>query len=225
MLGILMLDSSPLNVPGCLACDETFPFPVIREVVRGATVEKMTSCREELEEAITEAAWRLERQGVDAIVGNCGFMAIFQKTLQERIQIPVFTSSLLLVPMIALSLPKGKCIGIITFRKDQLSDKVFQGAGWTSKDIQVAVAGVQDQPAWQALRAPEHPFYRQDLENQLIGVASQFVESRKDLGALVLECTVMSPFAARLQKEVNLPIYDITMIAKLVFESYARQSF
>jgi len=220
-----MLDSSPLNVPGCLACDETFPFPVVREVVRGATVERMTSCREELEEAITEAARSLERQGVDAIIGNCGFMAIFQKALQERIRIPVFTSSLLIVPMIAISLPKGKRVGILTFRKDQLSDKVFQGAGWTSDDIRIAVAGVQDQPAWQALRTPEHPFYGRDLEEQILLVARKLVSSHRDLGALVLECTVMPPFAARLQKEVNLPVFDITMIATLVSKSFSRKDF
>jgi len=122
MLGILMLDSSPLNVPGCLACDDTFAFPVKRRVVRGATVEKMTSCRAELEEPITEAAQDLEREGVDAIIGNCGFMALFQKVLQECVKVPVFTSSLLLVPLIARSLPKGRRVGILTFRKDYLQN-------------------------------------------------------------------------------------------------------
>ena len=85
-------------------------------------MEKMTSCRAELEEPITEAAQDLEREGVDAIIGNCGFMALFQKVLQECVKVPVFTSSLLLVPLIARSLPKGRRVGILTFRKDYLQN-------------------------------------------------------------------------------------------------------
>ncbi len=225
MLGVLMLDSSPLDVPGCLACDDTFPFPLKREVVRGATVEKMTSCREELEEAITDAAQNLERQGVEAIIGNCGFMALFQTVLQQRVKIPVFTSSLLLVPMIAQTLPRGRRVGILTFRKNYLSEKVFRGAGWSSDEISIAVAGVQDQGAWQCLRTPEHPFHGKDLEEQLLYVGKEFVRTYPDLGALVLECTVMPPFAAKLQTEVKLPIYDITLMTSLVAESFSRQAF
>jgi len=80
-IGILMLDCSPFDIPGCAACDQTYPFGVERRVVLGATVEKMTSASEALLEPILAAARELERSGVDAIIGDCGFMALYQEAV------------------------------------------------------------------------------------------------------------------------------------------------
>ena len=35
-LGILMLEGKMADVPGCMACEATFPYPVVRKVVRGS---------------------------------------------------------------------------------------------------------------------------------------------------------------------------------------------
>ncbi|NIT78885.1 MAG: aspartate/glutamate racemase family protein, partial [Thermoplasmata archaeon] len=64
---------------------------------------------------MAKAARELEREGVDAIMGDCGFMALFQKALQESVRVPVFSSSLLLVPLVARMIPEGKRVGILTY--------------------------------------------------------------------------------------------------------------
>ena len=224
-IGILMLDCSPFNIPGCAACDETYPFLVERLVVPGATVEKMTSGSEALLEPIMDTARELERSGVDAIIGDCGFMALYQEPLQEKASVPVFTSSLLLVPMVANLIPKKKRIGILTFRADTLGETIFKSAGWSSHEIPVLVASVEDQSAWQLLRTPEHPFHGADLEQQLLDVCRRLGRDHPDLGALVLECTVMPPFAYKIQTEIDVPIFDITMIASLLATSFSRNPF
>lgn len=224
VIGILMLDCAHSDIPGCAGSNDTFPFKVKRRIIKGATVERMTSGSYELLGPVLAAAKKLQEQGVDAIMGDCGFIAIFQKELQANIGIPVFSSSLLLVPLIARIIPQGKRIGILTYRADKLKEVHFQGAGWSSEEILIAIAGMQDQSAWQALSAPEHSFPCEDLEKQLLDVSRDLVHNHSDLGAL-LECTVMPPFAHRLRAEIGLPVFDITMIASLVGNSLYREPF
>lgn len=220
-----MLDCSPFDIPGCAACDQTYPFFVKRLVVPGATVEMMTSGSESLLGPVLDTARELEQSGVDAIVGDCGFMALYQKPLQKSVAVPVFTSSLLLVPMVASIIAEKQRVGILTFRADTLGEAIFQSAGWSSHEIPVLVAGVEDQSAWQLLRTPEHPFHGADLEQQLLDVCRRLGRDHPDLGALVLECTVMPPFAYKIQTEIDVPIFDITMMASLLATSFSRNPF
>jgi len=225
MFGILRLDTEPLDVPGLIVCDDTFPFPRKTKVVKGATVEKMTSGCKELQGPMVDAAQELEREGVVAIMGECGFMALFQEVLQESVNVPVFTSSLLLVPLVSKMIPKGKRVGILTFRSDQLSEEHFRGAGWSSREIPIAVAGVEDKSAWHLVLTPEHAYHGEDLESQLMEVSKRLIRNNPDTGALVLECAIMPVFAHRLQAELDLPVFDITTLANLVHESFSRKPF
>lgn len=225
IFGILRLDVEPFDVPGCIACNDTFPFPRKCKVVTGATVQKMTSGHKELEGPMIDAARELEREGVVAIMGECGFMALFQEVLQKNISIPVFTSSLLLVPWVYRMIPEGKRIGILTFRASHLSEAHFRGAGWSSKEIPIVVAGVEDQSAWKLILTPEHPYHGEDLERQLMDVCRRLVRDNPDLGALVLECSIMPIFAHKIQAEAGLPVFDITTLANMMYESFSRKPF
>ena len=43
----------------------------------------------------------------------------------------------------------------------------------------------------------------------IVDAGKQLVARHPDVGAIVLECTNMPPYAAALQAEVGLPVYDI----------------
>ena len=44
-------------------------------------------------------------------------------------------------------------------------------------------------------------------------MAHKMLEENPDIGAILLECTDMPPYAHRLQAELNMPVYDaITLI-------------
>ena len=225
VVGILMLDCAHSDVPGCAGSDATFPFAVKRAIVPGATVERMTGGGADLEDEVLRTAQALEASGVDAVMGDCGFMAVFQQALQARLRVPVLTSSLLLVPLIAATLPRGSRIGILTYRAGTLGEIQFRAAGWSARDIPVAVAGVDDQRAWQVLAEPEHPFPLEELEAELLGVCRDLVRRHGQLGAILLECTVMPPFAHRIQDALDVPVFDITSLAGLVGGAMARTPF
>jgi Asp/Glu/hydantoin racemase len=225
LIGILSLDCEPFLVPGLLTCEKTFSFPRLSKVVKGATVQKATTHSEDLESAFVQAARELEQEGVAAIIGDCGFMALFQKVVQESVNIPVAMSSLLLVPLVARMSPHGKKVAILTFRADSLNESHFRACGWSSRDIPILVEGVEDQWAWAAISTPERPFHRPELEQQLLEVVRSMKRKHPDLGSIVLECTVMPPFAHEIQRELHVPVYDTTLLANFLVESLCRKPF
>jgi Asp/Glu/hydantoin racemase len=216
-VGILMLDTQFPRIPGDMGNATTFPFPVRYHRVPGASPDLVVrQGSRELLPAFLEGARCLAREGVQAITTNCGFLAKFQRELAAAVSVPVFTSSLLLVPMVHRMLPSGKAVGILTVDATSLTPDDFESVGITSH-IPVAVAGLET----------EKEFTRVLLGNQLvldveaarrehIRVAQRLCAEHPEVGALVLECTNMPPYRADLQAATGLPIFDIVHLVQMV---------
>src|ERR1700694_2123403 len=96
-----MLDTQFPRIPGDMGNATTFDFPVLYHRVRGASPDRVVRHRQpELLPALLERARALEREGVRAVTTNCGFLAKFQDEVAASVSIPVFTSSLMLVPLV-----------------------------------------------------------------------------------------------------------------------------
>src|SRR5262249_188439 len=113
--GILMLDTQFPRIPGDMGNAATFPFPARYQ--RGAGTSPDLVVRRGgagLLAAFVEGARQLEREGVGAITTNCGFLVKYQREIAGAVSVPVFTSSLLLVPLVHRLLPRGRRVGIMT---------------------------------------------------------------------------------------------------------------
>lgn len=51
------------------------------------------------------------------------------------------------------------------------------------------------------------------------------VSDHPDVGAIVLECTNRTPYAATIQKEIDLTVFDIYTLVQMVHRSLVRQEF
>src|SRR5689334_15433433 len=122
-LGILMLEARFPRIPGDMGNGETWPFPVLFRVVRGATPERVVlhGARGLLPDFIA-AARELVELGAEAITTNCGFLSLFQRELAEAVGVPVATSSLMQVPSVQAMLPLGQRVGIVTVSKSSLTE-------------------------------------------------------------------------------------------------------
>src|SRR4029450_4786267 len=140
-VGILMLDTQFPRIPGDMGNASTFPFPVRYQRVEGASPDLVVRRGAAgLLPAFVDGARRLEHEGVGAITTNCGFLVKFQRELAAAVRVPVFTSSLLLVPLV---LAAGRGVGIMTVNAAGLTPEHFAGAG--IGDIPVAVAGMENE--------------------------------------------------------------------------------
>jgi aspartate/glutamate racemase len=222
-VGILMLDTRFPRIPGDMGNASTFPFPVLYHRVRGASPDRVVrQGQQELLPAFIEGAHALEREGVRAVTTNCGFLAKFQSEVAASVSIPVFTSSLMLVPLVHRMLPPKKAVGIMTVDASSLRPEHYTGAGIT-KDILTVVAGMET----------EKEFTRVMLDNELeldveaarqehLAVARRLVEAHPEIGAIVLECTNMPPYRAEIQVATGLPVFDITTLVRMVHDAVSQ---
>ena len=222
-VGILMLDTHFPRIPGDMGNATTFDFPVLYHRVRGASPDLVVRHgQRELLPAFIEGARALEREGVRAVTTNCGFLAMFQSEVAAAVSIPVFTSSLMLVPLVHRMLPPGKAVGIMTVDASSLRPDHFTGAGIT-KDVPTVIAGLET----------EKEFTRVMLDNQLeldvdiarqehLAVSRRMVEAHPEIGAIVLECTNMPPYRADIQAATGLPVFDITTLVRMVHDAVSQ---
>ena len=85
-LGILMLEARFARIPGDMGNAETWPFPVLYRVIRGADPERVVrNGAEGLMDAFIEGARDLVDLGAEAITTNCGFLSIFQTEISAAV--------------------------------------------------------------------------------------------------------------------------------------------
>ena len=203
-LGILMLDTKFPRIPGDVGNPKTFDYPIRKLIVEGANPQSVVMKADpNLLEPFIRAARQLEAEGVTAITTSCGFLAMFQKEVAAAVNIPVFCSSLLQGGFIADQLPAGKVLGILTANSEKLTERHFKGVGLDRVDK--VIYGMQG----------TH-FYH-------IFVARNMVAEHPNVGAIVLECTNMPPYAKAINEATGLPVYDITTLANYVMDGAARK--
>src|SRR5919197_1684376 len=138
-VGILMLDTRFPRIPGDMGNGGTFPFPVRYHRVPGAGPDLVVRRGAEgLLPAFSDGARQLEREGVGAITTNCGFLVKFQRELAGAVRVPVFTSSLLMVPLVHRMLAPGRRVGLMTVNASSLGPEHLAGAG-IGPDVALAV--------------------------------------------------------------------------------------
>ncbi len=225
-IGVISLDSMCPKLRGHIKNPTTFDFPVAYKIVPGATVNRLVEQRDDaLLEPFLDAACELEREGMRAITGSCGFLALFQRELANAVSIPVFASSLIQIPMVAAMFGRDRCVGVLTASRASLDDAHFKAVG--AADINVHVAGMDEQKEFREviLESRRHDMDFALLEKEIVGVAGAMVDERPDIGAIILECTDMSTFAQQIQKATHRPVFDLTTLTKLVYESVCRHSY
>src|SRR5499426_436925 len=144
-VGILMLDTQFPRIPGDMGNATTFPFPVRYHRVQGASPELVVRQGSgELLPAFIAGARVLEQEGVRAITTNCGFLAKFQTELAAAVPVPVFTSSLMLVPLVHRMLAPGQRVGIMSVDATALTAEHMAGAGITA-EMPVVIVGLESE--------------------------------------------------------------------------------
>ena len=208
-LGILMLEARFPRIPGDMGNGATWPFPVLYRVVRGASPEKVVlHGAHGLLPAFIEAARELVSLGAEALTTNCGFLCLFQKELATAAGVPVATSSLMQVPWVQATLPPGKCVGVVTISGSTLTPAHLAAAG-VPPDTPVVGTESGREFFRVLIRAEKDDMDVALARQDIVDAGKALVARHPEVGAIVLECTNMPPYAAALQAETGLPVYDI----------------
>ena len=223
-IGILQVDGLRPLLPGDVSNATTFNFPVLYKVVEGITVERLFRAEPSIIAGLIEGGKELERQGVRAISTNCGFFGHYQKELAAALDVPVFTSSLLQIPLIRQALKPNQKVGIITAESTSLSPGLLNACG-TDDLSTIVIAGIQDLPECKNIPLRTGSYNGLEMEHELVNVAKQLVSDNPDVGALLLECANMPPFAWSIQKAVSLPVFDFVTMINWLYDAVVRHPF
>lgn len=203
-----MLDARFPRIPGDMGHARTWPFPVHYKIVRGASPDLVVrKGAPGLLPHFISAAQELVADGVDGITTNCGFLSLMQAELQAAVPVPVATSSLMQVGLVNALLPPGKRAGILTINASSLTEAHLAAAGVPEGTPVGTTEGGKE-------------FTRAILGNALeldvdlaradnVAAAKALAADHPDIGALVLECTNMVPYAADIREATGFPVFSI----------------
>ena len=222
-IGIMVLDTQFPRLPGDNANATTFDFPVRYKVVKGASPRRVVIEQDpELLQPFIEAAEELESDGVRAITTSCGFLTLFQQQLASHVDIPLFTSSLLQVPIVHRMLRPDQKIGILTANSEHLTSEVLDAVG--ASNVPYAVAGAQHTPAFYNVFVMNGDHINvEEAEEGVVEMARCLLETHPDVGAIVCEGTNFSTFGPAVQQATSLPFFDIVTMTRWVFNAVVKQ--
>jgi len=173
--------------------------------------EDKSSCLE----PIQRAAKKLEKMGCRAIAAECGYFAYFQRDIAGTVDVPVFMSSLLQVPLAQRLIGPDKVVGILVAREAQLLQAHLEAVG-IQPGSNYIVTGAEDdgrcpefEHLWYEPKRTDPPGACYDkAEKEFVQLAVDFYNAHPNMGAMMLECTGMQPFARAIQQEIDIPIFS-----------------
>lgn len=203
-VGLLLLDTRFVRAPGDLGRPDSWPMRMMPRVVRDARPSNVVRASARLQvdaclPAFAQAARALHGERVRAITTSCGFLVLLQAGLQAAVPVPVVTSSLLLLPGLLQLHPQ---VGVLTIDAASLGEAHLRSAGVPGDRLRdVVVQGVDPQGSFARGILDDSPgFDTASAGNDVVQAALALQRRRPGLRAVVLECTNMPPFGARVRE-------------------------
>jgi hypothetical protein len=213
LIGILMLETTFPRILGDIGNPKTFPFPVLYQTVDGASPQKVVlEADAGLIDGFIDAGLSLVERGVKAVTTSCGFLALFHRQLIEALPVPVFTSSLLQVHVANSVIRSDQKVGIITAHKKSLTNAHLAGVGILNYPL--AIVGMEDAEEFSSVFiGGKATLDARICQREMLCAANQLMRRHPDVGAIVLECTNMPPYANMVRRATGVPVFDaVTLV-------------
>lgn len=202
-------------VPGNIVNGYTFPFPTRLKAVEGLDCQNLFDAAQGVEEKVFQACKKLEQEGVRAISGACGFFGNYQASMAEKLDIPVALSSLVQIPWIATLLKKDQKIGVLTAQKDSFTDQLLDSCGVTDElKKRLIVKDLGHEKEFSCITEGRGEFDNGVVKQEVVGKAMEILEEDSNVGAILLECSDMPPYAYAVQAATSLPVFDFTTLIR-----------
>ena len=219
-IGILMLDTRFPRIPGDIGNAKTYPGIGVRyKFVKNAQASRIMgqSPDPELLEPFIEAARELEAEGCRAITTSCGFLAKFQKELAAAVNIPVFSSGIMLAHLAKQMIGPGKKVAVFTERAWNITEEHFTSLGFTSEEAGIVVVGMLEGSRFPALFIDGG--IEEDLEvlqDCMREITERCMREHPDVGAIVFECTNFGPFTKLVHDIAKVPVFGVNLLVQMM---------
>lgn len=209
-LGILMLDTRFPRIEGDVGNPASFDFPVIYRTLQGIGPADAVAAhpdRPRVLAALKADAELLVAEGAVGVGTSCGFLALYQKELEELSPVPVATSALLWIARL-----KGRRVGVITASAENLIPAHFAAVG---APADTPVVGLPAQSSFaDTFIKNGTTLDRAAVERETVEAGRALLTQHPAVDTIVLECTNLPPYRRALEKELGLPVYDVLDLLK-----------
>jgi len=233
-LGIIILDDVYPGFPGDVRNAIAYPFPIQYEIAEGVDIKQLVRGEDKgvLLRPVLAAARKLEHMRCRAIAAECGYFAWFQNEIAAAENVPVFSSSLMQVPMAQTLIGSDRVVGIPVSESNELHDRHLTSVG-VQLGSNYVVGGAMDDgkcpqfnSLWTKDLRPDIPTADYaEAERELLSVAREFAASHPSMGAMVLECTGFRPFARAIQHEIDMPVFSWSTLLDYAYSVSAHRDF
>ena len=221
-IGIIAVHLIYPKMPGNVANATTYPFPVLYKEV-DFEIEKLFEGAPEIEKLIVDAAIELQNNGVRAIIGACGYFAHFQKKVAESVDVPVFLSSLCQLPMIKTAISPRKKIAVFAASGENINNELLSKVN--TDDSRLIIHNIGSLPEFEAIRWGKTTLDNGALRKALVKEAVDLKTENPDIGAILLECSDLPPYARDIQSATGLPVFDFNTMIDLVYHSVVQKRY
>jgi hypothetical protein len=224
ILGIMLLDTQFPRIPGDVGHPASYPFPTRMVTISGATVQRVIYEADPTVLALlVDGARQLEAEGVCAITSSCGFLSPFQERVSRAVEVPVFLSSLIQVPLV-YTLTQNR-VAILTASKTDLNPHVLTSAG-IPDSIPLAIAGLQDTPAFRdPILNNRTTLNKTEIQKSVVEIATGLLSEYPDIASFVLECHNLAPYGNAVSSATGKPVFDIISFSQWIYASVVKRTF
>ena len=221
-VGIVAIRLPYPKLPGNVVNASTFDFPVMYEEVV-FDVEQLFAGDSSIRDTVVDAARALEARGARVIVGACGFFAHFQEDVAAAVGVPAFMSSLVQVPLVLAGLRPGQ--RVLVFAADGPSVDAGLLAHVGVDPAQIEVVDLSDRPAFAPIRRERTVIDNGALIDDLRQLVVEKLAEHDDIGAVLLECSDLPPYAADIQAACGLPVFDFITLINWAHQAVAQRPY
>lgn len=216
-------------IPGNTMNGYTYQYPVHLAPVRGMDNKAAFAGSDAVYPAILEAVRECKSVGARAVTGACGFFGNFQNRLsreKEFKDMMISMSSLMQLPLIASAIKPYQKIGVLTANGAALTADILTKCG-IAKEIQerLVIRGLENEKEFNTLIVQSGSFSNAGMKEELIAKAMEIMECEPEIGAFLLECTEMPPYAHVIADEVQCPVFDFTTMVDWMYSGVCRRPF
>lgn len=216
-IGSLVMKSWVPKPPGHISCASSFDFPVYYYPIDHTSNKSVHSGDQSIIPYILEAVGELEKIGCKAVVSSCGYFGHYQKVVSEKAGIPVYLSAVCLIPFVFRLLGKNRKLAVICYNKEKFTSELFRACGVSEEQqARCYLYDVIGQPELGKIVTDCGGYNISEAQKEVVSVSLNAIMEHEDIGAFLLECTDLPPYAAAIQAAINLPVFDATSMVKFV---------
>ena len=212
-------------VPGNVVNACTYDFPVRMKAVPGLDIDRLFRADPGIaDDIIAVGRHMIEREGIRALCSACGFFGNFHRQVAEALDIPVALSSLVQIPWIRSIIKPSQKIGVLTADASSLTANLLGNCGIGDR-AQLVVKDLRHAPEFSAILEYRGQFDNGKVRQEVVAAALELLEEDADIGAIVLECSDMPPYAAAVQAATQLPVFDFVTLIKWLHSATTQKPY